>query len=431
MTIPHKRSLQQKTGELLKVAIATILLFLLVDLVLGAWVIALVRASESFRVQHPVYHHTLKPNYDGLGRWGTWSYRICTNAEGFKTSCAQKTSPKKEFDIAFIGDSFTEGIGLPYEQTFVGMVAAKNPELTVANLGVVSYSPAIYLSKLKTLYAEGYRFKHVIVFIDIGDAFDEANSYDLHNDTIVVDKGEPYPLSIGRKLRRFASQHLPLTGEAWVQIRKLAEDKQEQPAKAGRVVASTKEPTPVTSTDPANTQLLPPASELKPNLSKNGIANTEAANEASPNANAETPFIQNIYEGVYLKNYPKSEWTYNNMSPHYGSDGVSGAINKMKHSMQALAALTQSHGSALSVGVYPWPGQIKYDVVDSTQVKLWSDFCQSRCKHFYNLFPAFFKLAEEQGSESVIYRYYFQGDVHFTELGNEVIARTILNVGVQ
>ncbi len=429
--MPKKRSIQQKTGELLKVAIATILLFLLVDVVLGAWVISLVRPSEPFRVRHPVYHHTLKPNYDGLGRWGTWSYRICTNAEGFKTNCVQKNSPQKKFDVAFIGDSFTEGVGLPYEETFVGMVAAKNPELTIANLGVVSYSPAIYLSKLKALYAEGYRFKHVIVFIDIGDAYDEANSYDLHNNTIVVDKGEPYPLSIGRKLRRFASQHLPLTGEAWVQIRKLAQNKHEQPSRAGHVVVSAKEHTPVTLADLAKAPLLPPNHELKQKRPMSDGANTEAPDDASSQANTEAPFIQNIYEGVYLKNYPKSEWTYNNMSPHYGPNGVSGAINKMKDAMLALAALTQFHGSTLSVGVYPWPGQIKYDVVESQQVKIWREFCQSHCRYFYNLFPAFFKLAQEQGSESVIYQYYFQGDVHFTELGNQVIARTILDVGVK
>ena len=36
-----------------------------------------------------------------------------------------------------LGDSFTEGIGLPYEETFVGRIAAALPGKRVANLAVV------------------------------------------------------------------------------------------------------------------------------------------------------------------------------------------------------------------------------------------------------------------------------------------------------
>ena len=431
-TIPKKRSIQQKTGELLKVAVATILLFLLVDVFLGAWVISLVRPSEPFRVRHPVYHHTLKPNYDGLGRWGTWSYRICTSGEGFKTSCAQKNSTKKEFDVAFLGDSFTEGIGLPYEQTFVGMVAAKQPDLSIANLGVVSYSPAIYLAKLKELFAKGYRFNHVVVFIDIGDAYDEANAYDLHNDTIVVDKGEPYPLSLDRKLRRLASQYLPLTGEAWVQLRKLG--------------ASTTEPSLAHAPQHTRTQRDDNASVTQPNTAKQSLtpsAQLPTETGVSPSsANAaiapttqttllETPFKNNIYEGIYLKNYPKSEWTYNVQSPHFGQDGVTGTLKKMTSQMAAIHRLVTSHGGTLSIGVYPWPGQILYDDVDSLQVKTWREFCTSRCLRFYDAFPGFFKLAEATNKDAVVHKYYFAGDAHFNAEGNKVIAETILAQGVQ
>ena len=35
----------------------------------------------------------------------------------------------KEFDIAFIGDSFTEGVGLDYKDTFVGRIENKFDKL--------------------------------------------------------------------------------------------------------------------------------------------------------------------------------------------------------------------------------------------------------------------------------------------------------------
>lgn len=410
----------------------TIVLFVLVDLVLGAWILSLIRPIEQFRVRHPIYHHSLKPNFDGIGSWGTWTYRVCTNPHGFKDTCGSKNPPTKQFDVAFIGDSFTEGVGLPYEQTFVGMVAAKSPNLKIANLGVVSYSPAIYLTKLKALYSEGYQFKHVIVFIDIGDAYDEANAYDLHDNSVVVDKGEPYPLSFAHKVRRVLSPYLPLTGEIWVQLRKLSAPKNNTLPTQAPLEITALEPSVErrTSSTAARTGQPQKSNSDSPQLSQNIVA--LASQEVTPTvSNTTSPFIKNIYEGIYLKDYPKSEWTYNNKSPHYGAEGVAGTITKMREEMQALYALAQSHGSKLSIGVHPWPGQIKYDVVESQQVKIWREFCQTRCEHFYNTFPVFFDLAQQQGQDAFIYNYYFQGDVHFNERGNEVIANVLLNAGIK
>jgi hypothetical protein len=429
------RTARQRLLELLKITSVTLLLFVLVDVFFGAWVMSLVRPSDTFRVRHPIYHHSLKPNFDGIGYWGSWTYRVCTDANGFKTQCEKKNKANpKVFDIAFLGDSFTEGVGLPYEQTFVGMVATKTPELNIANLGAVSYSPAIYLAKLKALYAKGYQFKHLIVFIDIGDVYDEANAYDLYDDAVVVDKGERYPLSFAHQLRRSVAQYLPLTVEGWTQINKLGASKSSVTARvplgipfgAATSEAALKQTTgTVAPAAPVSTDNSAPTQPRQNSVDSTLLAAT------SPTPNSQAPFIKNIYEGVYLKDYPKSEWTYNSQSTHYGVDGVNGTLSKMKKEMQALYTLAQSHGTKLSIGVYPWPGQIKHDVVESQQVKIWREFCESRCAHFYNTFPSFFSLAQQQGAENFIYSYYFQGDVHFNERGNEIIARLLLDAGVQ
>ena len=405
-------------SDLLKIALITVFLLLVIDITIGDKVLSSIRKSEPFRIQHSIYHHTLKPNFDGTGRWGDWNYRVCINAHGFKDRCDKASSTDKTFDLAFMGDSFTEGIGLPFEDTFVGMIADQHPRLRVANLGVVSYSPAIYLAKLKSLYANGYRFKHIIVFIDIGDVYDEANAYDLHNETVVVDKGEPYPLTGMRYVRRLAGRYLPLTGEGWVQLR--------------RFFLSLK-------TDLSTTPSISSSSNIKtseintPAVSAIAQSNDQQA-VRTPEAPAQTenaPFTKNIYEGIYLKNYPKSEWTYNIQSPYYGDQGVMGTLKKMKAEMTALHSLIVSHGGTLSLGVYPWPGQILYDRVDSLQVKTWQEFCANRCLHFYNVFPSFFKLAALTSKDEVVHKYYFAGDAHFNTAGNKVVADTIMAQGVQ
>ncbi len=392
----------------------TAVLFVVLDFFFGAKILSSIRKSEAFRIQHSTYHHTLKPNYDGLGRWGDWTYKMCTNLHGFKDQCNAPINESKSFDVAFMGDSFTEGIGLPFEQTFVGLIAKQYPDLRIANLGVVSYSPAIYLAKLKDLYTKGYRFKHVIVFIDIGDMFDEANAYDLHNDEVVVDKGEPYPLSGLRYLRRVAAKNLPLTGEAWVHARRLQPKLFATPASQ-----SITEPN---ASAPA-TAIAPPKSDEPEQRASPEVAQPTQAPDA--------PFIKNIYEGIYLKNYPKSEWTYNVQSTQYGNDGVLGTLEKMKREMMAVHALTKDYGSTLSVGVYPWPGQILHDKEDSLQVRTWREFCETRCLHFYNAFPSFFRLASETSKDSVVQRYYFAGDAHFNAIGNEIIARVITQEGIK
>ena len=392
----------------------TAVLFVVLDFFFGAKILSSIRKSEAFRIQHSTYHHTLKPNYDGMGRWGDWTYKMCTNLHGFKDQCNAPANASKSFDVAFMGDSFTEGIGLPFEQTFVGLVAQQYPDLRIANLGVVSYSPAIYLAKLKDLYTNGYRFKHVIVFIDIGDVFDETNAYDLHNDAVVVDKGEPYPLSGLRYLRRVTAKNLPLTGEVWVQVRKLPPKLFPTPASQSIAVP--------TASAPA-TAIAPPKSDQTEQR-----ASPEAA---QPTQAPDAPFIKNIYEGIYLKNYPKSEWTYNVQSTQYGNDGVLGTLEKMKREMMAVHVLTKDYGSTLSVGVYPWPGQILHDKEDSLQVRTWREFCETRCLHFYNAFPSFFRLASETSKDSVVQRYYFAGEAHFNAIGNEIIARVITQEGIK
>jgi hypothetical protein len=224
----------------------------------------------------------------------------------------------------------------------------------------------------------------------------------------------------------------------WTQINKLGASK-------NNVTAQTKIPTPrvtplvASATEPSVEQTagrvaLPDPATTNNNTSTQNTqqpADSALPEAASPTLSSQAPFIKNIYEGVYLKDYPKSEWTYNSQSPHYGVDGVNGTLAKMKKEMQALYALAQSQGTKLSVGVYPWPGQIKHDVVESQQVKIWREFCQSRCEHFYNMFSSFFNMAQQQGADNVINDYYFQGDVHFNERGNEIIARMLLETGLR
>jgi hypothetical protein len=89
-------------------------------------------------IRDPVYHHTLRPKFDGFDKWGNKDYPFVTNSLGFRDASTRDV-PLVAFRkrIVFIGDSFTEGIGVPYQETFVGKFAGAFPDLDVLNAGVL------------------------------------------------------------------------------------------------------------------------------------------------------------------------------------------------------------------------------------------------------------------------------------------------------
>ncbi|PWU11817.1 MAG: hypothetical protein C5B51_01930 [Terriglobia bacterium] len=128
-------------------------------------------------IRHPVYHHSFRPYFDAVRGWGGRKYRFVTNSLGFADSVPREiplqTSKRR---ILFLGDSFTEGIGYTYPETFVGRFSAMlDPDqYDVLNGAVASYSPRWYYRKLKYHLDRGLKVDEVFVFIDISDVQDEV-----------------------------------------------------------------------------------------------------------------------------------------------------------------------------------------------------------------------------------------------------------------
>ena len=319
-------------------------------------------AERGIRIGHPVYHHTLSASYDGLARNLT-EYRFCTNSDGLKSKCGEANNAK-EIDIGFLGDSFTEGLGLPYEKTFVGLIADNLPHKKIANLGVVSYAPTIYLLKLKDFLDKGYRFNELVVYIDISDIQDEANY-------AIVDGKVVETIEDTSKHRRFPVAHFGYKG-----IRDRL------------------------------------GNEFEFFKRKEDVHEDQL----------------NLGDPVYRRDYSRGAWTYNSSIGGYGKLAVNGSIDKSVAMMEKLYELCKANGIKLSIAVYPWPGQILYDVEESRQVKIWRDFCDGKCANFYNSFPTFFGLIRSSSKRAVIENNYFHGEMHFNENGNHLIAMDFLKI---
>lgn len=318
------------------------------------------------RVKNLVYHHELLPNMTiSNGRGFNGIYSLCTDNHGFKSKCGQNRG--KDFEYGFIGDSFTEAVGVSYENSFTGLFENFSKR-NIANLGVVTYSPKIYLSKLNYLLNQRYKFKHIIVFIDISDLYDDNVSYDINEKLIVTDKKKTSN-KLSKKIINFYKEHTPFNRDNF----------------------------PVT-----NFYLFV--------LKQSNLFNTKIKFEK----------INNEFSFNKKANL-KAKWTYsvNQINGYQGS--IKEAQQEMIGNMNRLYEILKKNNIKMSLAVYPWPHQILFDSRNSKHVMMWKDFCKNKCDHFINTFDVFFDEIEKTSSSSVVKKYYFENDVHFNEAGNKLI----------
>jgi hypothetical protein len=145
-------------------------------------------------IQAP-HHHDIIPGIETPRVWGRVIYPWKADRHGFRTgACAPGEAETAWPAIFVIGDSFVEGLGSSYEQSFAGLMAcdAARQEKAVWNLGASSYSPIIYWRKVKAAAEKiGRKPSEVYVFLDLSDIDDEANIYREGPDGGVLFKSKP------------------------------------------------------------------------------------------------------------------------------------------------------------------------------------------------------------------------------------------------
>ncbi len=169
---------------------------------------------RALRVASPIFHHTLQPNGQQTEqKWGHLSSSLYTNSLGFKDQGIRNIPfASSSYRFLFIGDSFTEGVGYPYEKTFVGLIDSTLEEshIDVLNAAVSSYSPIIYFKKVEYLLETvGLDFDHLIVFLDISDIEDEVKRYDLQDGRVVG------LMSQSSKVKDFVYEYTGLMKNLW------------------------------------------------------------------------------------------------------------------------------------------------------------------------------------------------------------------------
>jgi len=342
----------------------TLLIWLTLDFFAGNYILSISGLAKNTGggVKHDVYHHDLKPSFSGKAGWGYLEYEICTNEFGFRDKCEQDAQIKsKELDVAFLGDSFTQGVGIDWDKTYVGLASLSLNKMKVANLGVSSYAPSIYYSKLKYLLNEGFQINDLVVALDISDISDEARRYVLLEDGTVKDRKEPRTLD---QIKKFNEWAFPFT----YRLNRLYRD-----------------------------------------FKKQSVHKVKTVKEMHRMDNPQYAWTYN--------DYPAEEF--------YGFVSSREALDISRKHMTMLSNLAKANNIRLHLMVYPWPAQILYDNVDTLQSKFWKEFCNSNCYEFIDTFPDFFAEAKHVGKENFVESMYIPNDVHFNEEGNEFLFRSL------
>jgi hypothetical protein len=285
--------------------------------------------------------------------------------------------------VVFIGDSFTEGVGLSYEQTFVGRFTRAFPNLDILNAGVVSYAPSAYYEKLKYFIDLGLEFNEAIVYIDVSDVRDEAIGY-CYDELAALQMRDLRSCEDGA-----CPSSLPVPMVWWKESLKetlyIPDFIYQTVKRRWRV-----EPNP---SNPSN-QTLTEFEAIQPGA------------VYGPDSD------------------PRASWTYDRNTRCFGGLGIEGGIRKAKEQMDRLYQVLAEHDIALSVGVYPWPQQLLYNDEESRQVEIWRDWCAGKCRGFFDHFPAFFRY--KQDNPHFLKELFIWGDIHFTALGNQILGDDLI-----
>ena len=319
------------------------------------------------RTAQAEYHHGLRPNMTVTDRIGGREYPFFSNSLAMRDRevrqvSLQKASPR----ILFIGDSFTEGVGLPWEQTFVGKVqTALTPAgVEVLNAGVNSYCPLLIRHRLRDLVErQGLELDRVVVLIDISDVLQELQYRETPDGSV---EAIPYA--------PFEKQAAALDRANRVQ------DWLEQNVEDRFVLLGA----------------------LSRNLRLWWRSNDSA-----------TLLWDRM--GDWAWNWPDSKGPYRELIDR----GLSSAAAQMGD----LARHLKSRKIALTVVVYPWPQQLGSPFQPGEAERFWGEWARNQGVDFISLYPRFRELGP---AAEVREKYYFRGDSHWNAVGHAEVAAALV-----
>ena len=324
------------------------------------------------RVEHPVYDHGFRPNFSWIDSYGETKTQYFSNSLGLRDGQIREIpldggKPR----ILVIGDSFVDGVGIPWPETFPGRLqAALSPRgVEVLNAGCNSYTPPLYRLRILDLMKKGVRIDRVVLFLDLSDIKDtQFYEVDGINRARFIPYG-PFQSQLGwrthfEKAAQFSETvleaNLALTGAVLRNTRLFLEKR------AGKKLGS------------------------------RGIV-----------ASHETP--QFLVDWAYYRG--PMQWF------------VQAGIQRIQISMGILKEWLGAQGIPLTLVVYPWPQDVLRNDFPARAETFWGEWARQEGFEFLSLFPLF---CSSPNPAQVVQEDYIPGDCHWNSRGHARVADYLL-----
>ena len=334
--------------------------------------------SKFPREKHPYYHHGLKSGAQGFDLYGSLQTPYCSNSFGMRDATNREISPKgSQPRLLLIGDSFTEGIGVPWPETFAGILVStmQSRGVEVLNAGVASFCPTLELARLRWLMERQHlEVQRVVLFLDIADLRDEL-SYETAPDGAIQETATS-PISLATPANSAGIETLKRWNGV---ILWLHDHVEENFVLLGAVVRN-----------------------FRLTWEKHGSRGGVRAGDLQGDWGGEWP----DYRGP--------------MEP-----AVELGLKEAKQSMDEMKAFLDARKVPLTLVIYPWPQQIRTGTRPSRMEIEWKDWALRHSVPLVNLFPLF--LDAENSKEEIIRQYYISGDFHWNARGHARVAQFLLS----
>jgi len=292
-------------------------------------------------------------------------YKVFTDQNGYRYSGKKYSSNKK--NLVFLGDSLTYGMGVKYENSFIGELEKKMRNYNIYNLGVPGYGMQKYYFKLNE-FLEKKSVEKIIVTLDLTEVADAGRWIFIPN--------SKSPVLQGREINKEISN--------WKKIKN-------SNFKGTRIIAF-------------HLRNFLRYLKIRFKTSRSNLKDTALKSDTAN------------FTYTELTDHPE----YRNKLFFLNSLEI---INKYFNKISNLA---KKNNSELYIMVYPWPetlihGQNKFN---------WENFSKelclkNKCQKSISLFDDFKMIKKNNDNWKDLI--YIKDDIHMKKFGNNIIANKIFN----
>jgi len=362
----------KKIFTVTKIIIITLILFLISDFILSNTLVKYIVNKDCFKYlryslnNKKYYSYELEKNCSAYEVKKTVNtYKVYTDKNGFRVS--KKYIKKNKEKIVFLGDSFTYGFGLDYDDSVVGIINKKIDFETI-NLAVPGYGSSILLYKYKKLLNSNIKPKKVFYLMDITDVYDGSNRWTKLNDIDI-------PVVIDDTFSKEISKTLTY----------------KKNFKISRLFAY---------------NLNKFFRNIRKKIKRNYWIQKDEVGPTNLGGFTYTP-KQQLSKNVWKVDYEEG-------------------LKKIHKNVRLISSLSKNIGSSFYIVIYPWAETLEYGEKYFSWQKFGVNLCkQVGCTKLINAFPDFEKVKNENIKWKK--EIYFLLDIHFNKNGNKILANKIIN----